>query len=162
MLDGRRIAVGKREWVQQQVCGVAEQPVTTSSSSGDSAELGSETEVWVGWEGQGLAGRLLLSDAVRRDARQVVRRLQQQGMRVLLLSGDRHEAVVAAAAAVGIPIENAYSGVRPEQKAALVEQLRQEGRHVAMVGDGVNDAREFASRPFCPTFLTAANPAPAR
>ena len=143
LVDGRKVAVGKREWVVQQVgeaSTAAAAPGGFSSSS--SRSDGTETEVWVGWDGQGLAGRLLLRDVLRPDARHTVARLQQQGLRVLLLSGDRHEAVAEAAVAAGIAPGNARSGVRPEDKAAFVEQLRREGRRVAMVGDGVNDARE--------------------
>lgn len=148
-VGGRHVAVGRREWVLQCCAADAsgeEAPAASacSSSSGSSSERGPTTEVWVGWAGQGLAGRLLLSDVLRPDAASVVGALQQAGLRVLLLSGDRPEAVQAMAAAAGIAAQDAYAGVRPEQKAELVRKLRAEGARVAMVGDGVNDAPALA------------------
>lgn len=139
----RHVAVGRREWVQQRCAAdAAGAPMPALPSS--SRERSSDTEVWVGWSGQGLAGRLLLSDALRPDAAGVVSSLRQAGLRVMLLSGDRPEAVAAMAAAAGIRPEDTRAGVRPEGKAQLVRQLRAEGRRVAMVGDGVNDAPALA------------------
>ena len=146
----RHVAVGRREWVEQRCAADAAgeplegAPSTSSSSSGGGGGSGTDTEVWVGWTGQGLAGRLTLSDSLRPDAGATVAALQAAGLRVLLLSGDRPEAVQAMAAAAGIRPEDAYAGVRPEQKAELVQRLRAGGARVAMVGDGVNDAPALA------------------
>lgn len=143
VVGNRHVAVGRREWVQQRCAAdAAGQAAELSSSSG--RERSSDTEVWVGWTGQGVAGRLLLSDALRSDAAPTVAALQQAGLRVMLLSGDRQEAVQAMAAAAGIAPQDARAGVRPEQKAEFVRSLRAEGRRVAMVGDGVNDAPALA------------------
>lgn len=144
----RHVAVGRRDWVLQR-CEAASGSGGSSSSNGsvNGSSNGSDTgtEVWVGWAGQGLAGRLLLSDALRPDAAGVVAALQRHGLRVMLLSGDRPEAVQAMAAAAGIAPGDALAGVRPEQKAEVVASLRAQGRRVAMVGDGVNDAPALAS-----------------
>ncbi|KAL4445398.1 hypothetical protein ABPG77_011223 [Micractinium sp. CCAP 211/92] len=152
VVGDRHVAVGRREWVEQRCAakgsaeGSWDAPHSSSTSStSSSTSPSSDTEVWVGWSGQGLAGQLLLSDALRPDAHAVVSSLRSRGLQVLLLSGDRHEAVAAMAAAAGIDPANAYAEVRPEGKAALVQQLRGEGRKVAMVGDGVNDAPALAS-----------------
>ena len=153
VVGDRQVAVGRREWVAQRcaAAGPAPTAMTTSGSSGASGSGASgssgsgDTEVWVGWAGRGLAGRLLLSDALRPDAARVVGALRARGLRVLLLSGDRQEAVQAMAAAAGIDAADTYAGVRPEGKAALVQRLRAEGRRVAMCGDGVNDAPALAS-----------------
>ena len=136
----RHVAVGRREWVLEH-CGAPER----SSSGGGSETGGADSEVWVGWSGQGLAGRLLLSDALRPDAAGVVASLRRRGLRVMLMSGDRREAVQAMAKAAGIAAEEVHSGVRPEHKAALVQALRGQGRRVAMIGDGVNDAPALAN-----------------
>lgn len=151
----RHVAVGRRQWVQQRCAAGGSTEASRDSPGGSSGSNSSglapgsssspDTEVWVGWSGQGLAGRLLLSDTLRPDARAVVSSLRSRGLRVLLLSGDRREAVAAMAAAAGIDPADAYAEVRPEGKAALVQQLRSQGRRVAMVGDGVNDAPALAS-----------------
>lgn len=145
VVGDRHVAVGRREWVQQRCAAdAAGQAAVLSSSSSSQQERSSDTEVWVGWTGQGVAGRLLLSDQLRPDAAPTVAALQQAGLRVMLLSGDRPEAVQAMAAAAGIAPQDARAGVRPEQKAEFVRSLRAEGRRVAMVGDGVNDAPALA------------------
>ena len=150
-VDGREVAVGRREWVEQQVGNVAAAGLGASSSGGGgcassgASSGGGGTEVWVGWAGRGLVGRLRFSDVLRPEARDVVQHLQQAGLRVLLLSGDQRPAVQAMAAEAGIPATEAYSDMRPEQKAAMVRQLRDSGSRVAMVGDGVNDAPALAS-----------------
>jgi hypothetical protein len=74
-----------------------------------------------------------------------VAQLRAQGLRTLMLSGDRREAALAVAAAVGIPESDVHAGVKPAGKAALVESLRASGRRVAMVGDGVNDTAALAA-----------------
>ena len=144
VVGDRHVAVGRREWVQQCCAADAAAGTAHHAAPPPGSDGSSDTEVWVGWTGQGLAGRLLLSDALRPDAAGVVASLQAAGLRVLLLSGDRPAPVAAMAAAAGIAAEDAHASMRPEQKAELVRQLRAQGRRVAMVGDGVNDAPALA------------------
>ncbi len=148
-VEGRRVAVGLRDWVLAQVGPSSSSSGGGSSSSSSSSSGGgggaalvptTQTEVWVGVEGQGVVGRLTLSDSLRSDARAVIASLRGMGMRVMLLSGDSPEAAAAVAAAAGIAPGDARGGVRPEGKAAFVDELRGGGARVAMVGDGVNDA----------------------
>lgn len=140
VVDGVEVAVGRREWVLQQVeassapaeAGAGAQQAadlsTNSGSSGNSSSSGTcsagpvwgsgsdaaaVSEVWVGWRGRGLAGRLAFSDALRPDARSVVAGLQRQGLRVMLVSGDRPEVVQAVAAQAGIAAQDALAGGRP-------------------------------------------------
>ncbi|MDF3025358.1 MAG: copper-translocating P-type ATPase, partial [Alphaproteobacteria bacterium] len=72
------------------------------------------------------------------DAATTVISFQKDGLRVLLLSGDRMQAVAEIAHMIGIP--EFYAGIDPKQKMAFIAQLTQEGRNVLMVGDGINDA----------------------
>ncbi|WP_153038899.1 HAD-IC family P-type ATPase, partial [Rathayibacter tanaceti] len=72
-----------------------------------------------------------------------VRALRERGLRVLMLTGDNPRAAGAVASAVGI--DEVISEVLPEEKLAVVERLRAEGRRVAFVGDGVNDAAALAA-----------------
>jgi Cu+-exporting ATPase len=82
---------------------------------------------------------------VRPDAAATIAELRAQGLRTLMLSGDRREAALAVAAAVGIPESEVHAGVKPAGKAALVEELRGRGAVVAMVGDGINDTAALAA-----------------
>ncbi|EIE25451.1 heavy metal translocatin [Coccomyxa subellipsoidea C-169] len=151
-VDGARVFVGHREWVEQQLREVSGSGHTDGHSSdrthshltGDEAEQGMSM-VHVAVEGRGLVGSLAFRDTLRPDARAVVQRLKDLNIRVALLSGDNAATVTAAAQQAGIQADSAWSGMRPEQKAAVVEQLRAGGAVVAMVGDGVNDAPALAA-----------------
>ncbi len=87
-------------------------------------------------------GALKLADAVRPESLDAVRGLRDRGIDVVMITGDAESVAQAVAAELGI--ERVYAGVRPEDKAAIVAELRGEGRRVAMVGDGVNDAPALA------------------
>jgi len=99
------------------------------------------TAVWLA-RGAGWAARLTFSDALRAEAAEVVRTLQAQGARVLMLSGD--DATTAAAVAARLGIAEYAGGLTPEAKNAWVRALQTQGAVVAMVGDGVNDAPVLA------------------
>jgi Cu+-exporting ATPase len=90
-----------------------------------------------------MIGLIAFGDAVKPTARAAVAALQSQNIRVVLLTGDNQGAAAVTAAAVGI--NEVKANVLPEQKAAYIEGLRGEGRLVAMVGDGVNDAPALAA-----------------
>lgn len=87
-----------------------------------------------------LAGVISVRDTVKEHARLSVEKLTAMGLTPVLLTGDNAGAAAAVAREVGIPADRVISGVLPENKVQTVEQLQREGRVVAMVGDGVNDA----------------------
>lgn len=87
-------------------------------------------------------GALSLADKVREESREAVRALHDLGRRVVMITGDAPEVAEAVAADLGI--DQVFAGVRPEDKGDKVAQLQAEGRKVAMVGDGVNDAPALA------------------
>jgi Cu2+-exporting ATPase len=89
-----------------------------------------------------VAGALALADEVRDESRQAVQALNRMGVEVVMITGDAEPVAKSVGAALGI--DRLYAGVRPEDKAAKVVALQREGRTVAMVGDGVNDAPALA------------------
>ena len=89
-----------------------------------------------------VVGALRLEDAIRPESRQAVAELQARGVEVVMVTGDAE--AVARSVADETGIVRWFAGVRPEDKAATVQQLQGEGKRVAMVGDGVNDAPALA------------------
>jgi Cu+-exporting ATPase len=107
----------------------------------DEAESLGRTAVAVGWDGQA-RGVLVVSDTVKETSAEGVRRLRDLGLSPVLLTGDNERAARSVAAEVGI--ERVIAEVLPADKVDVVRQLQAEGRVVAMVGDGVNDAAALA------------------
>jgi Cu+-exporting ATPase len=100
------------------------------------------TPVLVAVEGR-LAGLFLLSDAIKASTPEAIRALRADGVRFVMLTGDRREA--AARVAYELGIEEFQAEVLPQQKGEAVKRLREQGRTVAMAGDGVNDAPALAA-----------------
>jgi Cu2+-exporting ATPase len=103
---------------------------------------GGRTVVFV-LSNESVIGVIALSDIVRPESAQAVRRLKSMGIEPIMLTGDN--AVVAERVAKQLGIERFFAEVLPADKAAMVQQIRSEGKVVAMVGDGVNDAPPLAT-----------------
>lgn len=84
------------------------------------------------------AGYILIADEIKEDARQTIQDLAKLNIRTVMLSGDKQSVVDKVARVIGI--EQAFGDLLPEHKVQKVEALKGEGRHIAFVGDGVNDA----------------------
>ena len=102
---------------------------------------GGGTAVAVAWDGA-VRGLVVVADTVRPTSAEAVRLLRGQGLRPVLLTGDNAAAARAVAAEVGV--DEVVADVLPSEKAAVVRRLQREGRVVAVVGDGVNDAPALA------------------
>jgi Cd2+/Zn2+-exporting ATPase len=98
-------------------------------------------EVWV--ISDKLVGRLLLRDEIRKESGATLRRLREEGIRTVMLTGDRRHAAEEVAKQIGI--DEVRSGLAPEEKVAAITELSRSGMKVAMVGDGVNDAPSLAA-----------------
>ncbi|WP_043468726.1 heavy metal translocating P-type ATPase, partial [Kitasatospora sp. MBT66] len=139
VVDGHAVVAGREallaEWAQHLPTELAE--------AKRAAEAAGRTAVAVGWDGAARAV-LEVADAVRPTSARAVAELRALGLRPVLLTGDNRAVAEAVAAEVGIPAEDVIAEVLPEDKVAVVERLQGEGRVVAMVGDGVNDAAALA------------------
>ncbi|MFD4261661.1 heavy metal translocating P-type ATPase [Streptomyces sp. NPDC058534] len=131
-VEGREVAVGRlQDALPPEV-----------ARARDEAESKGRTAVVVGWDGEA-RGVLAVADAVRETSAEAVTALRRLGLTPVLLTGDNRRVAASVAAAVGI--DEVIAEVLPEEKVAVVERLRAEGRTVAMVGDGVNDAAALAT-----------------
>lgn len=100
-----------------------------------------QTVVWVAW-GDALIAMLGIADPIKTDSAAAIRRIQALGLEVLMLTGDSQDTAEAVAAQVGIT--QVVAEVRPEDKAKTLRDLQAQGKKVAMVGDGINDAPALA------------------
>ncbi|MFX4287892.1 heavy metal translocating P-type ATPase [Janibacter sp. G349] len=97
------------------------------------------TTVFVGWDGIA-RGALTVADEIRETSGDAIRALRAEGLEVWLLSGDNEHNATTIATQVGIEPEHVVADVRPQDKHDVIADLQEQGRVVAMVGDGVNDA----------------------
>jgi Cu+-exporting ATPase len=133
----RRVLVGRLDWLRAQ--GV---PTDAVEADVRAAEDDGATAVVAAWDGRA-RGVLVLRDPVKPSSRAAVDELRALGLRPVLLTGDNEGAARATAREVGI--DDVVARVQPEDKVAAVQRLQREGRRVAMVGDGVNDAAALAA-----------------
>ncbi|WP_143603921.1 HAD-IC family P-type ATPase, partial [Tychonema bourrellyi] len=134
LVEGRRVFAGNAEWMTQQ--GVAISTQLLGSFQG-------KTVVYVACEGV-LLGVIGLKDTLRPDAKATVDRLRAMGLRVMMLTGDTAGAAEAIANQLDLIPMDVLAQVRPFEKARAIALLQAEGRKVAMVGDGINDAPALA------------------
>ncbi|WP_411113282.1 heavy metal translocating P-type ATPase [Streptomyces sp. 029-5] len=109
----------------------------------EAAEAAGRTAIAVAWDGEARAV-LEVADAVKDTSPEAIRRLRALGLTPLLLTGDNQAVAHAVAKEVGIDPGQVIADVMPEDKVDVVKRLQAEGRSVAMVGDGVNDAAALA------------------
>ena len=137
-VDGRQVVVGSEKYLESLgVCDSAHEFDGTVWATNKSL-----TPVFVALDGK-LAGFILLADEVKPDAIEALKKLEADGMRIVMLTGDRPEAAAKVAKELGI--EEFEAQVLPQQKAEIVKRLKSEGRIVAMAGDGINDAPALAA-----------------
>ncbi|MEU1254059.1 heavy metal translocating P-type ATPase [Streptomyces chartreusis] len=131
-VEGRDVAVGR----------LFDALPTELVRAREEAERDGRTAVVVGWDGAA-RGVIAVADAVKETSAEAVRELRALGLTPVLLTGDNRAVAEAVADAVGI--DQVIAEVLPEEKVEAVRRLRREGRCVAMVGDGVNDAAALAT-----------------
>jgi len=137
-VSGRQVAVGSQKYLEE--LGIAD-----SKDQWDGTVLETNkslTLVFVAVDGK-LAGFVTLADQIKPHAIEAVKNLEADGVRVVMLTGDRREAAEKVAREFGI--EEVEAEVLPAQKGEIVTRLKSEGRIVAMAGDGINDAPALAA-----------------
>lgn len=128
------VRLGSLNWLAE--CGVNVEAGKTFAS-----DWSAQGATIVGLSGGSLLRALFaVHDTLKPGAAEVIARLQRQGLKTFLLTGDNSLTAAALAKQAGIPHGNVFAGVRPERKAEFVKQLQLRGERVAFVGDGINDA----------------------
>ncbi len=137
VVEGRHALVGRASLLAERSLPV---PADLAAAVAD-AEAAGQTAVLVAWDGAA-RGVLVVADAVKETSAEAVARLRRLGLTPVLLTGDNEAVAARVAAEVGI--DRVIAGVLPAGKVAAIAALQSEGRVVAMVGDGVNDAPALA------------------
>jgi P-type Cu+ transporter len=135
-VSDRWVQIGTQRWMN-------ELGIDTSSLQKDWERLQylGKTVIWIAVDRQ-IEGIMGIADAVKPSSINAIRALQKMGLEVVMLTGDNRRTAEVIAREVGI--DRVFAEVRPEQKAATVETIQSEGKIVAMVGDGINDAPALA------------------
>lgn len=136
-VDGRALAIGSARFLD-------ELGVSTEALAAQADDLRREgaTAIFVAVD-RAVAAVLAIADPVKPTTKATVAALRDQGVRIVMLTGDNR--TTAEAVARGLGIDEVEADVLPDEKAAVVNKLRAEGRKVAMAGDGVNDAPALAA-----------------
>ncbi|GIJ08149.1 heavy metal translocating P-type ATPase [Micromonospora andamanensis] len=136
-VDGRQVLLGRARLLREAGLVVPDDIARAATD----AEAAGRTGVLVGWDGRA-RGLLAVADQVKPTSGEAVRRLRALGLKPVLLTGDN--ATVARAVAAEVGVDEVIAEVLPTEKVEVVARLQGEGRVVAMVGDGVNDAAALA------------------
>ncbi|MEZ2279404.1 MAG: heavy metal translocating P-type ATPase [Microcoleus sp.] len=136
VVEGKSIALGTLRWMQE--LGFDTDYLELRAKAWESA---SKTVVWMAVEGK-IEAILGIADALKPSSARAVKALQKLGLEVAMLTGDNRTTAESIAHAVGI--DRIFAEVRPDQKAAQIQALQAQGKIVAMVGDGINDAPALA------------------
>ena len=132
----KRVVVGTERFLRAR--GVEFSAVAFSKIQMDHSAIA----VYIGINGR-TEGVFLLTDQIKATAAEALNDLRAEGLRIVMLTGDRRETAMSVAAKLGIT--QVEAGIQPQQKGEIVKRLRDEGRIVAMAGDGINDAPALAA-----------------
>ncbi|MFC8094874.1 heavy metal translocating P-type ATPase [Streptomyces sp. NPDC057301] len=139
IIEGHAVLVGREKLLAEWAMALPEALQRAKAE----AEAAGRTAIAVAWDGEARAV-LEVADAIKETSPEAIRRLRALGLTPILLTGDNKAVAEAVAAEVGIAPEHVIAEVMPQDKVDAVKRLQDEGRSVAMVGDGVNDAAALA------------------
>ena len=137
LVDGRKVAIGNDALMSEHNI-----DITALEADADNQRRNGATAIYVAVDGKA-AGVIAIADPVKANAQPALNELRARGLRIVMLTGDNEATAQPVAKTLGIG--EVEAGVLPERKGDVVSRLRGEGRHVAMVGDGINDAPALAA-----------------
>ena len=137
VVGGKKVALGNAAMMQDMGL-----EITAAETRAEPLRASGKTAMFVVIDGV-LAGIVAVADPVRDSTAAAIKELHAQGLRIIMATGDNERTARAVAATLGI--DEVRAGVLPDDKRALIEGLRKEGKKVAMAGDGVNDAPALAA-----------------
>jgi len=137
-VDGRSVLVGKPQFLKAQKIGDVEK----LESKALELQAQGQTAIFVGIDGRA-AGVLAVSDPIKESSPTAIKHLHELGIKVIMLTGDNERTAKAVSQKLGI--DEVEAGVEPQRKNERVRQLQEQGRIVAMAGDGINDAPALAA-----------------
>ena len=136
IVSNQRVQIGTQRWMNE--LGIATKALQPQR---EQLENAGKTVVWLAVDGRTMA-IMAIADAVKLSSVNAIRSLQKLGLEVVMLTGDNHRTADVIAREVGI--QRVMAEVRPDQKVAQIQAIQAEGKRVAMVGDGINDAPALA------------------
>ncbi|WP_259787295.1 heavy metal translocating P-type ATPase [Aliiroseovarius crassostreae] len=137
VVDGRTVLLGNSAMMQQLGLDTA-----SADETADDLRSDGKTAMYISINGA-LSGIVAVADPIKETTQGAIRELHALGLRVIMATGDNQRTAEAVAGKLGI--DDVHAGVLPEDKKALVEELRRNGAYIAMAGDGVNDAPALAA-----------------
>ncbi len=144
--NGKICQLGGRDWVLERRLPARRDAISNAAGQCAGPEAGAPvdagfSEVWI--EEHDLLGRVILRDDIRPQSASVVEELRDEGLRSVVLTGDRKAA--AEHLRVELKLDDVRAELKPDQKVAAIRELSDQGKKVAMIGDGVNDAPSLAA-----------------
>ena len=146
-----RTLIGSASFLRENNVNVPAEDVESSeeanlkaASSTSKRSSAGTTNIFVAIDGS-YTGHLCLSDTVKESAHATIAALHRMGIKTAIVTGDQRSTALAVAQIVGIPPENVYAGVSPDQKQDIIRRFQEQGECVAMVGDGINDSPALAT-----------------
>jgi len=136
MIQGKSVKLGKPEWFRDTGINIekAEDKIDQLQSQGKTVMLVVQEKE--------LSGLIALSDTLKPESKAAIEQLQNQNLKVIMLTGDNLKTARVIASKVNI--DEIFAGVRPEEKSSKIKQLQKQGKKTGMVGDGINDAPALA------------------
>jgi P-type Cu+ transporter len=136
VVEGKSIALGTLRWMQELGCDTEYLELRARAWESES-----KTVIWMAVDGK-IEAIMGIADALKPSSRVAVKALQKLGLEVAMLTGDNRATAESIALSAGI--DRIFAEIRPDQKAAQIQALQAQGKIVAMVGDGINDAPALA------------------